>query len=55
MRDIIVEDIPEEHYLWLCEEAAKRGITADDYLTLPVKDYARELRAKMQAEADAPK
>ena len=52
MRDIIVEDIPEEHYLWLCEEAAKRGITADDYLTLLVKDYARELRAKMQAKAD---
>lgn len=52
MRDIIVEDIPEEHYQMLCKEGAKLGISADDYLTLLVKDYINKRRVKMQAEAD---
>lgn len=46
MHDIIVTDIPQKDYDWLCEEAAKLGITADDYLGVLVKDYAKELRAK---------
>ncbi len=52
MRDIIVDDIPEEHYQMLCEEAAKLGISADDHLTLLVKDYLSKQRIKMQAEGD---
>jgi negative regulator of replication initiation len=51
MPDIIVEDIPEEHYRLICEDAAKLGISADDYLTQLVKDYARELITKQQAKA----
>ena len=46
MHDIVVTDIPQEHYDWLCEEAAKLGVTADDYLTIIVKEYAKGLRAR---------
>ena len=44
MHDIVVTDIPQADYDWLCEQAATLGITADDYLGILVKDYAKELR-----------
>lgn len=53
MPDIVVDDIPEEHYLWICEEAAKFGITLDDYLTLMVKENARELLARKAGQGNA--
>lgn len=48
---MLVDDIPDEHYLWICEDAAKLGITPDDYLTQMVKEYARELLDKKRATA----
>jgi hypothetical protein len=48
MHDIVVTDIPQEHYDLICEEAAKLGITADDYLTILVKGYALGLRVSEQ-------
>ena len=55
MHDIVVTDIPQEHYDWICEGAAKLGITPDDYLTTIVKEYAKGLRASERDEKEAPK
>lgn len=52
MHDIIVTDIPQGDYDWLCEEVAKRGITIDDYLGILVKDYARAIRARKRAKIE---
>ncbi len=54
MRDIVVTDIPQEHYDSICEEAAKLGITADDYLTILVKGYAIGLRARARDKNETP-
>ena len=54
MRDIEVTDTPQEHYDWVCEEAAKLGITGDDYLTIMVKGYAIGLGDRARAKSDTP-
>jgi hypothetical protein len=46
MRDIVITDIPQEHYDGICEEAAKLGISADDYLSILFKGYAIGLKDK---------
>ena len=43
MHDIVVTDIPQADYDWLCKQAAALGITADEYLGILVKDYAKKL------------
>jgi hypothetical protein len=54
MHDIVVTDIPQEHYDWICEEAAKLGISGDDYLTIMVKGYAIGLGARKRDENETP-
>ena len=44
MQHIVVTDIPQADYDWLCQEAATLGMTADAYLDILAKDYAKELR-----------
>ena len=43
MHDIVVRDIPQADYDWLCKQAVALGITADEYLGSLVKDYAKKL------------
>ena len=43
MTDIVVTDIPQADYDWLCKQAVALGITADEYLGILVKDYAKKL------------
>ena len=43
MVDLVVTDIPQADYDWLCKEAAGFGMTAADYFSILVKAYAKEL------------
>lgn len=42
MRDIMVTDIPENDYRWLCEMAEQRGITAGQFVKMIIAQSLKE-------------
>ena len=54
MADIVVKDIPQADYDWLCELAAVLGISADDYLGILVMEYAKELHDRKLGKSRNP-
>lgn len=54
MADFVVTDIPQADYDRLCKEAAALGITADEHLSILVREYAKELYDTRQGKSNNP-